>query len=299
MGAIFLGMARQECVELTSGNYFIKKRHIWHVSALRLLREHACARYARQSVPPRIDGVNIVFPDTEVSLGFQISVRSRCLEGRDLFLMLYQQEMRGVALDMGIIALKAMHMADVTSAPFALFSTVYRFVRGPSVALGAMFGSPLLSRNQRGELNRLVLGSVMDRGGRKILVHGDLHASHLIVNLAEESLGFIDLEAMRIGKAATNFAQLWIGFHFADPLLGQAFYRRYREQFADVLDEQFDTDVRTELAFRSHSGVYSGRRLRNRDLEGKSRILLAKVLSGATFEEICLRGGHGRTESVY
>jgi len=213
--------------------------------------------------------------------------------------MLYEQEMREMALDMGVIALKALHAVDVASAPLGLFSTVYRLVRGPRVALSEMLGSRVLSTDQRRELNRLVASSVVDRGGKKVLLHGDLHASHLIVDIEKRSLGFIDLEAMRIGKAATSFAQLWIGYHFADSLLGQRFYQQYAAQCSDLLDEQFDTDVRTEIALRSYSLMQVGKRSGNQEMEGKARILLAGVLSGASFEGMCLGGvPHGNTESI-
>jgi hypothetical protein len=213
--------------------------------------------------------------------------------------MLYQQEEHSTALDIGIIALESLYSADVTSAPFALYSTIYPMLRGPKVAVRELLGSPFLSAKHRRELKRLVAAYVRNRGGKETLVHGDLQAGHLIVNRTKKSLGFIDLEAMCIGKEATNFAQLWIGYHIADRLLGQRFYRRYAEQFSELLNEQFDADVRAEIALRSYSHIEQGIRLGNKKLEGEARILLASVLSGATFEEICLGEGLvGNAESI-
>jgi len=284
---------------MTTGEFFAKRKYVWRIRGLRLLRERACVQYARQAVPCVVDGVHIEFPDTDVSLGLHVAVRSRRLEGRELLPMLYERENRQIALDMGITALKALHSADVTAAPFALFSMIYRLVRGSGVALGEMLKSPLLSPNQRSELHRLVVAYVMSKGGRKVLLHGDLHPSNLIVDLGRNSLGFIDLEAMRLGKAATNFAQLWGGFHFAHPLLGQRFYQEYVAQFPELLDEQFDTDVRAELALRSYSHIQAGRRSGNKGLEGKARILLASVLSGASFEDICCGVSDRSAESIH
>jgi aminoglycoside phosphotransferase (APT) family kinase protein len=269
---------------------FTKERYIWQISALRLLRERACVQYARQVVPRVVDEVSIEFPDTEIDLGLRVAVRSQRLEGRALLPTLYEEEKHGIALDVGRIALEALHRADVSSAPFGLFSRVYRLVRGPRAMLGEMLHSPLLSLNQRRELRRLVARYMVDGGGRKVLVHGDLQPAHLIFSSARKSLGYIDLEAMHVGKAATNFAQLWIGFHFADPALGQKLYRRFREQSSHLLDECFDADVRAEIALRSYSHIRQGRRQGLEEMEGKARLLLGRVLSGTSFREMCLEG---------
>ena len=275
---------------MTAGEYVTKKRYLWQVNALRLLREKTCAQYAHRVVPGVIDGVRIQFPEPEIFLGVRVAVRTRRLEGRALFEMLYEPAMGDVAVRIGAIALQALHSADVSSAPFALFSRVYQPVRALKVAVNEMLSSPLLSPAQRTALRRLVADYAGDRGGKRVLVHGDLHPSHLIVDLAHHSLGLIDLEAMRIGKAATNFAQLWIGFHFAHPELGQRLYQRYAEQSPALLDARFDTDVRAELALRSYSHIQEGRRLGKREMEQKARILLDQVLAGASFEQICFQG---------
>ncbi len=284
---------------LTPDTFFTKQRYIWQVSALRLLRERACVQYARQMVPRVVDGFSIEFPETEIDIGLRVAVRSQHLEGRALFSMLYEQELHEAALNVGMIALEALHRADVSSAPFGHFSRVYRLARGPKAMLGEMLRSPLLSPNQRRELRHLVAGYMVDRGGRKVLVHGDLQPSHLIVDPERESLGYIDLEAMHIGKAATNLAQLWIGFHFADPSLGQKLYRQFRERAPHLLDEYFDPDVRAEIALRSYSHIRQGRRLGLEEMEGKARFLLGSVLSGTSFEELCLEGTtHGNAKSI-
>jgi hypothetical protein len=270
---------------------FVKVRYLWKSSAIRLLRERSCARYAQRATPQAVGGFAVRFPEPEISLGLQVTVRSCRLEGQDLFSMLYQEAMREISLEVGLLALEALHTADVSSAPFALSGLVYRLARGPRVALREMLGSILLSPAQRKELNRLVVSHISRWGGRKVLVHGDLHASHVIVDLDRKRLGFIDLEAMHIGKAATNFAQLWGGFHYADRLLGQRFYREYKERFPDPWEVQFDTDVRVEVALRSYAHVKVGRQEGNRELEGLARALLARALSGASFEEICLGEG--------
>jgi aminoglycoside phosphotransferase (APT) family kinase protein len=193
---------------------------------------------------------------------------------------------------MAMIALEALHRADVTSNPFAFFGQAYRFVRRCKVAFGELFGPSLLSSEQRIRLNWL-LGDYTkaSKSGKKALVHGDLHASNLVVNSLGKSLGFVDLELLHIGDPVTNFAQLWIGFHFADPLLGQRFYQRYARQFPDTLDEQFDASVRAEIALRCYSMIRSGKRTGNIDMDEKSRVLLGSVLDDRSFEEACLSGG--------
>jgi hypothetical protein len=281
-----------EYLDLIEGDFVSKSRYIWDVRALQLLREKAAVQYALKTVPRMVSGVCIEFPETEISLGLRVTVRSRLIEGQNLFPMLYHQETRGLALDMAMIALEALRRADVTSNPFAFFGQAYGFVRRRKVALGELFGPSLLSSEQRIRLNRLLVHyAKTSESGKKALVHGDLHADNLVVSLPRKSLGFVDLELMHIGKPVTNFAQLWIGFHFADPLLGQRFYQRYARQFPDTLDEQFDASLRAEIALRCYSMIRDGKRSGNIEMEEKSRILLRSVLDDRSFEEVCLSGG--------
>ena len=279
---------------MSTRDVFTKSRQAWHVRALRLLREEACVEYARRVVPPVVDGVHIQFPDTDVSLAPRISVRSRRIQGQPLMPMLYQPDMQDTALDLGMIALQALHSADVTSARFFVASWLYDLFRGPALALDEMLLARLLSRAQRLKLNRLAARSALQTRPRDALVHGDLHAAHLIVDLDRHALGFIDLEAMRIGKASTNFAHLWNAFYFADPSLGRSFYQRFAEQFDDLIDEQFDNDVRIELALRSYRHLQAAKRLSNELLQPKAYRLLHSILEGASFHDICFgEGPHG------
>jgi len=275
---------------MASDEFLTKRRPLWHAGAMRLLRERACADYARRVAPQEVDGVRIQFPVTQISVGVQVTVRSQRIEGEALFELLYRQETRQRALDLGIAALRALHSAQVASAPLALFGRTYQPLRELKVAVSETFGPSLLLSEQRRELRRLILDYNRDHGEKKVLVHGDLQPSHLIVGASGESLGFIDLEAMRIGKAATNFAQLWIGYYIADPLLGQSLFERYTDWHPDPLDARFDTDVRAEIALRCHRHVLEGRRSANGILEERAGILLARVLSGKSFEEVCFEG---------
>jgi aminoglycoside phosphotransferase (APT) family kinase protein len=277
----------------------VKRRYIWQISALRLLRERACAEWARQVVPPVVDGVSIEFPQTEVSLGLRVTVRSHYLDGRKLLSMLYERDLRERALELGLIALEALHGANVTSAPYSTLNRVYRLARRMRAALSPLLDPTFLSSSQKKEWIRLLARHPVPGKGKKVLVHGDLHPSHLIVNPSAGWLGFIDLEAMHAGRPATDFASLWGGFHYADPLFGLEFHRRYVARFSDLLDDRFDSDVRRELALRSHSHINVGMRTGNRDLEAKARRLLGAVLSGASFEQlVSSRGWYESPTSV-
>ncbi len=270
--------------------FIIKSRYIWDVRALQMLRQRAAAEYARRAVPRVVNGVRIEFPETEISVGLRISVRSRRIAGRALFEMLYDRQAREYALDMAMIALEALCQAEVTPDPFALFRSAYDFVRIRKMFWGEMLGQALLSREQKGKLKHLAENCARRReDDRAVLVHGDLHASHLIVGLAEKSLGFVDLEMMHVGKPVTNFAQLWIGVHFADPLLGREFYQRYANRFPETLDRQFDDDARVEVAIRCYSMIRDGKRVGNVAMEKAARALLGNILD-ESFERICLRG---------
>lgn len=276
---------------MIEGDFVIKERNIWSPRSLQLLREKTAVRYALQVVPRMIDGTRIGFPETEVSLGLRVLVRSRQIKGRNLLEMIYDPGMQGLALDMAIVALRALERADVTSASesFILFGKAYGWIRKLKGTLSERVGVFVLSPEQRGKLNLLVSSYMKTRkGARKVLVHGDLHASNLVVNCEERALGFIDLEMLHIGKPVTNFAQLWISFHFADPLLGQRFYQRYVNQFSEILDEHFDSDVRAEIALRCHSMVTGAKKSGNVELEEKAHILLGNVLNSKNFEEFVL-----------
>jgi len=198
--------------------------------------------------------------------------------------MAYDQETQALALDMAMVALKALERAAVTSNTFRLFSMAYGLVRKLKVILGELRSAPILSPKQKSTLNRLAASYTreVDRG---VLVHGDLHAGNLLVNCEDKSLGFVDLEMLHVGKSATNFAQLWISFHFADASLGKLLYQRCLRQFADVWDEDFDSDVRAEVALRSYVLVRGAGKTGHTELEVKSRRLLNHALGNQEFRE--------------
>ncbi|UCG81592.1 MAG: aminoglycoside phosphotransferase family protein [Desulfobacterales bacterium] len=274
---------------MAEGNRVIKERTIWNPRSLQLLREKATVRYALAVVPRMVDGTRIGFPEAEVSLGLRVLVRSRRIEGQSLSAMIYDQETQGLALEMAMVALKALSRANVTSEPFVLFGLAYGPIRNLKVTLNERLGTSILSPEQRVKLNRLVSSYIKTRRGeRRALVHGDLHAGNLVVNCEERSLGFVDLEMMHIGKPVTNFAQLWISFHFADPSLGQKFYQQYVTQFSEILDRHFDSDVRAEVALRCHFMVKEAEKIGHAELEEKSRVLLGNVLKGESFEKFVL-----------
>ena len=285
--------------DLTADAFVVKEKFVWQISALRLLREQACAERARQVVLPMVNGVCIEFPETEVSLGLRIVVKSCYLDGRMLFSMLYERELHQRALELGLVALEALHRANITSVPYSTLNLVFRVVRGIEAALSHMLGFSFLSSTQKKELIRLLATHAVPAKGKKVLVHGDLHPSHVIVSPSTDWLGFIDFEAMHVGRAATDFASLWGGFRYADPLLGLELYERYVKRFSDLLDDRFDSDVKAELALRCHSHIAVGRRTGNRELEAKARCLLSGVLSGASLEQIVSsRGSYGSQTSV-
>jgi aminoglycoside phosphotransferase (APT) family kinase protein len=253
------------------------------------LREKPCTEYAYRVVPRFVDGIRIRFPETEISLGLDVTVKSRRLRGRLLIELLYDQETSHIALDMGIVALKALHQAHSSPTPPFTFGRAYDSLRVVSIIFGEIFPSLGLDSSQRRELWRLVRQYAWVADGTQVLLHGDLHPSNLIVDLEDNSLGFLDLEAMRKGKAATDFAPLWGACHFADPALGQRFYREYAEHFPTVLDRSFLRDAKAELALRSCLHIREAKRARNVRLEKKARRLLEIILSGASFDEICFR----------
>lgn len=267
----------------------IKERAIWNPRSLQLLREKRAAQYAQQAVPQILDGTHISFPKIEVSFGLRVLVKSTRIEGRNLLEMIYDPKTRDLALDMAMVALKALNVADVSPAPFSLFSRIYGMGRRLKIALGERLGASILSPAQRATLNLLVPSYLKTREGeKKALVHGDLHAGNLLVNWKTNSLGFVDLEMVHIGKPVTNFAQLWISFHFADPSLGQNLYHRYINQSPAMTDGYFDSDCRAEVALRCYSNLREARKNGNTELEEKARILLGNVLNGTSFERFVL-----------
>jgi len=272
---------------MASAGLVTKRRYLWRPSALRLLREQAWTRYATQAIPRTVDGVQIELADAVVSFGLQVTVRSRRLMGQDLFSMLYDRNARDVVLDMGLVALKALLAADVGSPPFSFFTMAYDLFRCLKIMSTEMLAPVPLSDTQKVRLRGLLAGYV-GNGDRNTLIHGDLHPSHLIVNRSQRSLGLIDLEAMRIGKGVTNFAQLWEAYYHADPLLAKCFYQRYLDECSGPFDAGSDADARAEIALRCHSHIQVGRRSGRQEMVSKAYHLLTRVLSGDSFEHICL-----------
>ena len=267
----------------------VKARDIWDPRCVQLLRERATARYARKVVPRLVDGTCIRFPEIEVSAGLRISVMSRRIRGRNLLEMLYDGETQELALDSAVTALKALDGADVDPGTFVSFGIAYRLARTLKAILSERSDVFLLSPEQRAELNRLILGYVRPRRGeRQVLVHGDLHAGNLVVNSEEGVLGIIDLEMMHLGRPVTNFAQLWISFHFATPELGRIFYCRYIEEHSGTLDECFDRDAQAEVAVRCLSLIREARRSAHVELEKKAHALLGNVLDSGSFKDVVL-----------
>lgn len=276
---------------MNASRHFTKQRFLWQPDAWRLLRERNCADYARQVMPSTVDGMRIQFPETTVALmGPCVVVTTQAIDGQALFDLLYEPAKQMAAVTIGLVALEAWQRAQIVGHPFPFFSTVFRLVKGPRVLLHMCRSSKIVSSDQRREFCRLVAFYARAESESRVLVHGDMHASHLLVNLASSSLGFIDLETVHVGKPATNFAQLWIGYHYADPRLGQTFYREYVARFPDMMSAEFDNDVRAELAIRCHRHVCDGMRTGNQDMESKARTVLAAVLSGTPFGTSCLSG---------
>jgi len=180
----------------------------------------------------------------------------------------------------------AFHDADLSTVSSDPFSWMFRWGKGLRLLGRTMLGSSSLTPLEKTELKRLVRQYVWGSSGRKVLVHGDLHVSHVLVDFAQGALGIIDLEAMHVGIAATNFAQLWHGFHYADAALGRQLYGRYARKYGVEMDDQFDDDIRLEVALRSHIHIRVGRQTGNQELTEKATHLLHLVLSGASFRSL-------------
>lgn len=274
---------------MSADETFTKQRSLWQPAAWRLLREGGCVRYARRAVPPEVRGIRIIFPETRVAVGRRVSVTSRGIPGQPLLALLYRPETRGLALDLGMAVLEALHAADVASDPFVPFALIYRIFKGLGILLEERFSrTPRLSRGEQRELRRLVRDYVVLPDRCKVLVHGDLQPSHLIFDPAIATLGVIDLEALHVGNPAANFGQLFTGYHFADPALGRELYRRYRERFPGLFDRRFDDDIRAAVALRCYRHVRVARCRSNSELEKQAHRLLRSVLAGASFAEMCL-----------
>lgn len=273
---------------MSASDCFIKQRALWQPSAYRLLREPGCARYARQVVPPVMDGFQIVFPETAATIGRRIAACSRRLPGQPLHHLLYQPQTCDLALDVGMAVVAALHGANVTQHPFATFGLIYRVYKGLNILLHERLGAqPLLSPAQRQEMGRLARRYLLLPAARQVLVHGDLQPSHLIFDAATATVGIIDLEALHVGKPAANFGQLFTGYHYADPTLGRELYRRYRARFPVLFDGQFDDDLRAAVALRCYRHVQVAQRRGYAELERQARELLAAVLAGPSFAALC------------
>lgn len=270
--------------------WFIKRRHLLQPGAWRLLREAACADYARRVVPPSVRAIRILFPQTVVTCGFHISVRTQWIEGDSLLAMLYEPARQQEALEIGLVVLEALYTADTSLTHFSAFGTLYRFGKGSAAAMRIMASRRKLSTGETSNFLKLLRSYLESSNKDAVLVHGDLHASHVVVDRTTNTVGLIDLEAMHIGKAATNFAQLWTGYHYADCALGKQFYVSHKDRFPHLMTVAFDRDVRIELALRAYSHVCTARHQGNVRLRHKAECLLHSVLQGLSLEEAYREG---------
>jgi aminoglycoside phosphotransferase (APT) family kinase protein len=264
----------------------VKQRPIWRIDSLRLLREAFWARYAREVTPPVVNGIQILFPQTVTNWGWRITAISQRLSGVPLLEMLYQRCQRAAALDAGMTILTALHEADVRARSGAFFGQFFRWGKGLRLFARTLLDSSLLSPHEKKELRRLLHRYFSNSASRPVLVHGDLHVSHVLVSLEQRTLGLIDLEAMHVGKAATNFAQLWDGYHYAEAMLGRALYERYAHRYGPEMSRRFDDEFRLEVAMRSHKHIEVALRARNALLQQKATALLHAVLSGLSMQKL-------------
>lgn len=267
----------------------VKDRAIWNPRSLQLLREKSAIRYARKAVPQTVGEINIIFPEIEISLGLHVILRSKRIKGRSLLEMIYDQREQTTAVEMAMIAISALSRAEITSDPYKLFGKSYRLIRPMKAAFSEYLLSSMLSNEQRIKMSQMVSQYIhIGKNERRVLVHGDFHANNMIIDIESRSVGIVDLEMMHTGKHATNFAQLWVSFHIADPLLGKAFYHKYINQFSAMINEQFGNDVRAEVALRCHSLVRDARKNRHVELERKAHNLLKDVIRTDTFANLVL-----------
>lgn len=275
---------------MTEAEFVVKERPIGQAAAWRLLRERTCAARAAQAVPAMVDGVRIQFPQTNFALGLRVRVRSRRFAGQSLMDMLYRPELRETCLKLGMALLRGLQEADLARFGQTPLDVVYQRGRALRALVLEKTRSRRLSDTQQRVLAQLLRAYVSARGAPRALVHGDLQASHVIVDLSERTIGVIDLEAMRAGQAVTNFAQLWEAYDFADQEHGRLLYERYKAAYPEIVDAHFDASARAELALRCLSHLRTTARSGDRELRAKAGRLLADVLGDASFEEICLGG---------
>ena len=189
------------------------------------------------------------------------------------------------AMELGLTLLSALQAANVRRYRFAGFGAMFRITKGLKLAPLALLGQPRLSKQEFREFLRLLRLYSRRRITLPVLVHGDLHQSHILIDRAARTMGIVDLEAMHVGRAATNFAQLWIGYHYTDQMLGSRFYQRYCERFSRFVTPDFDEDVRFEVALRAFVHVRAGRNQHNGLLEQYADKLLRCMLSGTSFAQ--------------
>lgn len=265
---------------------FTKQRYLWQPGGLRILREATWAVYARGAVPPLVNGFQIQFPETKTRFGLKITTESSRMEGDPLLSLLKHTYSQSSMVEIGMTVLDALQQANLRKLPSNRFGWAFRSFKGLRLVTQTMFNTSELADSEKAELKRLVRGYIFGRSPKWVLAHGDLHIAHVLVDLDQDALGIIDLEAMHVGKAATNFAQLWDGYYYADPALGRRLYTQYCSKYKPEIDDQFDDDVRLEIILRSYRHIRIGRKENHQELFEKASHLLHLALSGASFSSI-------------
>lgn len=282
---------RKARAEALSNDVVQKARWIWTPRAAQLLRERRAVDFARSVIPAEVGGFRIKFPETKVSCGLKVVVRSQRLEGQSFLGLLYSSSSLNCVPQIALVVLEAFERADPLTDYFHGFSRLYRFVRRRQVILEEIAKRPLLTPMQRRRFIPLTGQYVRDASRQpQSLVHGDLSASNILVDDSRSMIGIIDLEMLHTGLPVTNFAQLWVAIFHRNPMLAHEFLTMYRDSRPETTDVCFDVNARAEISLRCYSDLRVARRIGNPTMERHAHFLLDEALKDQSLESICLQG---------
>jgi len=259
---------------------------LWNLRSWQLLREQSASKYATAKMPREINGIHILIPRVRRDVGFTISSRSEFITGDSMLPLLYRPHSQLLALRMALTALEAFERATTSPDDFKWFSRFYRWHRERKIRSVEREKYVHLSAIEKKELRSLY--SMVGIADGSTLVHGDLHASNLVIDQSTNSLGILDLELLHIGHPATNFAQLWIAFHFADPILGGRFFYEYAKNHPWITNHLSEQIIKAEIVVRCYSMIEVGFKHQAKSLmRDSSTHLMKATLSGQSFQQLC------------
>jgi hypothetical protein len=268
-------------------DYITKTRAFYNPRIIQLVNEVKSAQILRQALPNQVEDYQLVIPDTTMKIRANgVSVYSERLTGESLSDCIYNEELQGEALRIGVLVLSAIHHTQAIWRVGKWIGRIYQPVRSIKALRLIKLQTTHLPEIQENRLRDLLRKRYC--GKARQVVHGDLHAGNILVDHANQRLGIIDLEVAHIGSSAVDFSALWSSYYLANPALGEQFFRAARQVISALEMKIYLEAVYISLVRNTFLLIHKGRAKKNFELEKRSFALLKRLLEMEDIERFFL-----------